>query len=492
MSRSQKRARAFFVAGLFVLSTHAARAEGPLGAQGARIKTSQYTFDVFTGPILGSSRITAMAGAYTAIAEGTEGISFNAAAPAIRAPYSTTRDDWDLTGSVTFSNLPFLGDASVIATDFENKGLTSFSRDAAFVWASGGFTIQHDQAGIGVLVSGQQYTPRSGDAKSPTLNSVFRLFRADAVASYGFFGERLYIGGGIRGIDFECVDTSSADEKLLFRSVGVGVQGGALWAPRDLPMRVGATIRSPILVSPNLGTSGVLAPQPNGDVVVSQNGVDFYLPQKTNLPWELEWGVALQLGPRPLNVAWIDEDTLTGPEVDRERKDGEPAWKAARRILKRRYAAIPRRKVLLSFSALFTGPTANAVGFESMLARTVDRAGESGTLTSRIGVEAEVIENRLQLRGGSYVEPTRFRDVAREPPGESGLCANGQPAPADGRCIVGVQPRPRLHGTFGFEVRLFRWNVFGLAADDTSWRLTAAGDYARDYYGYSLGIGVWH
>jgi hypothetical protein len=299
----------------------------------------------------------------------------------------------------------------------------------------------------------------------------------------------------MRGIDFECVDTSGDAEKLLFRSVGVGVQAGALWAPRALPLRVGGTIRSPILVSPNLGTAGTIAPQPNGDIIASQQGVDFFLPEKTNLPWELEWGVAVQLGPRPLNVAWVDEDTLTGPEVERERRvvNGqlEPTYKAARRILKRRYAAIPRRKLLLSFSALVTGGTPNAVGFESMLARTVDRAGESATVTSRFGFEAEVWENRLQLRGGSYVEPTRFRDVAREPPLQSGTCSNGAAPENDGLCVVGVQPRPRVHGTFGFEVRLFQWDLFGLAAEDTSWRLTAAADYARDYYGYSLAVGVW-
>jgi hypothetical protein len=486
--------RTTIVAGLVVLWARGARADGPLGAQGTRITTSRYTFDVFTGPVLASARVTAMAGAYTAIADGTEGITFNAAAPAIRPPYSTTRDDYDLTGSVTFSNLPFLGQASVIATDLENKGQTSFSRDAAFVWATGGFTIQHDQAGIGVLVSGQQYTPRHADATKPVLDAAFRLFRVDAVASYGFLGDRLYVGGGIRGIDFETVDTSG-DERLLFRSFGVGVQGGALWAPRELPMRVGGTVRSPIVVSRNTGTT--VQPRANGDVVVSQHGLDFYLPEAISLPWELEWGVALQLGPRPLNVAWTDEDTVTGPEVERERRvvddQIEPVWRGARRLLKKRYAALPRRKVLLSFSTLVTGPTANAVGFESMLAGNVDRAGRTATATARVGAEAEVLPNRLQLRGGTYLEPTRFRDVAREPADDaSHACPNGAPPPGNGLCVVGVQPRPRLHGTFGFEVRLFEWTVFGLADEGTSWRVTAAGDYARDYYGYSLAIGLWH
>ncbi|HEY8075338.1 MAG TPA: hypothetical protein VIF62_14540, partial [Labilithrix sp.] len=81
--------RARLIAGLLVLWSRDALADGPLGAQGTPIKTSKYTFDVFQGPILASSRVTAMAGAYTAIADGTEGITFNAAAPAVRPAYST-------------------------------------------------------------------------------------------------------------------------------------------------------------------------------------------------------------------------------------------------------------------------------------------------------------------------------------------------------------------------------------------------------------------
>jgi hypothetical protein len=487
-SAQRLKARAI-VAGLLLCS--AARADGPLGPQGSRIKTSSYTFDLFQGPVLASTRVTAMAGAYTAIADGTEGIPFNAAAPAIRAPFSTTRDDFDITGSITFANLPIFGAASVIGTDFDNNGVIGIG-NTNFVWLNGGFTIQHDQAGFGLLASAQQYNLEApNESTSVVKRLAVRLFRADAVVSYGFLGERLFLGAGLRGVDFEVVDTTTS-ESLLFRSLGVGLQAGALWAPRELPLRVGGTIRSPILLS--RGGDGSLQPLSNGDVIVP--GTDIYLPDKINLPWELEFGVAFQLGPRPLNLAWIDEDTLSGPEVEGERHfvNGqlEPTWRGARRILQQRYRSLPRRKLLVSFSTLVTGPTADAVGFESMLARTVDRAGENATISTRLGGEAEVWPDRLMLRGGSYLEPTRFRDVARQEldPGVA-TCPNGSPAPPDRRCVVGTQPRPRLHGTFGFEVRLFEWDVFGLAAEHTSWRLSAAGDYARDYYGYSIAVGIW-
>jgi hypothetical protein len=428
-----------------------ARAAGPL-VQGAPISTNDYGVDLFQGPVLASARVTALAGAYTAIAEGSEGIPFNAAAASLRPAYSTTRDDFDLTGSITFSNLPILGAASVIGTDFDNNGQIGF-HDPTFVWANAGFTIQHDQWGIGAIGSMQQYSLGAPPGAVGITDAVVRLFRVDSVASYGFFGERLHVGAGLRAVVFDAVDATGS-EKLLFRSAGAGVQAGALWAPRDLPLRVGATVRSPVLESTN-----------------QDSGADklgsFHVPARIELPWELEWGAAVQLGPRPLNVAWVDEDTLVGPAVERERRvtggQIEPAYKAARRILKRRYAAIPREKVLLSFSMLVTGPSGDAVGFESMLAQRVDRSGQRATVTTRAGAEAEVWPNRLQLRAGTYVEPTRFDES-----------------------------RARLHGTFGFDVRLFESTVWGLFPEHTSFRFTTGGDAARDYFGYSLAVGVWH
>jgi hypothetical protein len=416
--------------------------------QGKPITSSDYHVDLFQGPILASARVTAIGGAYTAIAMGTEGIPFNAAAASQRAPYSTTRDDFDLDGSITFSNLPIFGQASVTGTDFYNSGHIGF-HDPNFVWANAGFTIQHDQFGVGGTASMQQYALGAPAGADGITDAVVRLFRIDGVMSYGFFGERLHLGGGVRAVVFDAVDATHA-ESLLFRSAGAGLQVGALWTPRDFPIRVGGTVRSPILES-----------------LSEDRGVDrlgtFHVPSRIELPWEVEWGVAVQLGPRPLNVAWTDEDTLQGPAIERERREPtEPLYKAARRILKRRYKALPREKLLLSYSMLVTGPTENGVGFESMLTQVVDRSGERSTVTTRFGAETEIWPDRLQLRGGMYVEPTRFRES-----------------------------RPRMHGTAGFEVRLFEWTVFGLFPDETSWRLTTAVDGSRDYFGYSLAVGVW-
>src|SRR6476661_7927210 len=95
-ARSRKQKARAFVAGLsrfvavtalaaIALPPGVAHAGGPLGPNGAPITTSDYTLDLFQGPVLASSRVTAMGGAYSGLAEGAEGIPFNAAAASQRS-----------------------------------------------------------------------------------------------------------------------------------------------------------------------------------------------------------------------------------------------------------------------------------------------------------------------------------------------------------------------------------------------------------------------
>jgi hypothetical protein len=69
----------------------------------------------------------------------------------------------------------------------------------------------------------------------------------------------------------------------------------------------------------------------------------------------------------------------------------------------------------------------------------------------------------MKLRGGTYLEPTRF-----------------------------AASTPRVHGTLGLDVSLFKWNVFGLWPDDYRWQATIALDLARAYGSFSVGIGGWY
>jgi hypothetical protein len=234
-----------------------------------------------------------------------------------------------------------------------------------------------------------------------------------------------------------------------------------LWAPRATSLRVGFTARTPAI--PLGQVEGRIPPNAEGDRVVGT----LYLPERLVLPWELEGGFAVQLWKRHFNLRWADEDKVPAEEAEPHRrtlKSGqrEPPWRGARRLLKARHAALPRERVLLSASVLLSGPVKNAVGVESMLTQTVRHSGERPAVTVRAGVEAEVLPTWLVVRGGSYLEPSRFRSATA-----------------------------RVHGTCGFDLRVLESEVFGLYDEGTRFRISGAVDGARDYFGWSLGAGLF-
>lgn len=455
-------------AGLFAFDASAA---GPLGAQGSRIGTSKYNVDLYQGPVLATTRITGMGGAYTAVAEDTDGIPFNPAAASVRSPWSHAKVDYDLTGGIT---LP----SSVGKTDFDNNGTVGFTYKN-FVWMTGGGLIQFGHWGGGLIASFQNYElgvpgqpvalPGSANPNELVQRVVIRILKVDPVVSYGFLDDQLHVGGGLRVAGFFGVGRSGTngddgDERLLLQSFALGVQGGALWTPQDLPLRIGVAIRSPAFSVKNDSDSGRVKPDANGDRVIG----NIYLPDELSLPWEAEAGIAVQLWQRPLNIKWMDEDQVPKPDTERwrlDQKNGvpEPEYMGARRMIKARYKAIPRQKVLLTASTIVTGPTKNAVGVESMLSQTVDRSGQSTVVGVRGGVESEIIPWWLVVRAGSYLEPTRY-----------------------------TEGHTRIHGTAGLDVRVLQWDVFGLFDKDTLFRVSLSGDLARDYFGWGIGAGFIH
>lgn len=425
-----------------------ARAAGPLPAPGERIQTSDYSLDLFQGPVLAGSRITGLAGAYSALAEGAEGHSFNAAAPVVRTPYSTRRTDWDATAGVTFPS-------GVSGTDFDNNGRSGFTY-GNFVFLTLGGQIQDRRAGVGATVNLQQYQLSGVDQTDQVSSIVLRYGRGNLVGGYSFFDDQLYVGGGLRAAVLALVDSKFGAEKELFSATGFGLEAGAVWAPKELPVRTGLTLRTP--AEGKADPASRIAADENGDRKIGNT----FLPTTIFLPWEIEAGAATQLGPRPLNPGWTNPESFTAEELAAQALEGEEPTKTARRLAKLRYDSLPRKKLLITSSVLITGPTKNAVGIESFMAQQVDRSGERVSVMPRLGLEGEVIPGWLQLRGGSYLEPSRFR---------------------------GVTPRP--HGTFGFDVKTFSWDVFGVLDPGTYFRVSSAVDVSRQYFGWTLGAGIW-
>ena len=122
-----------------------------------------------------------------------------------------------------------------------------------------------------------------------------------------------------------------------------------------------------------------------------------------------------------------------------------------------------RLPVRLAVDLVVDGPVSDGVTLEPLLHDEVVPRGGGLSYSPRIGGELEVLPERLRLRGGSYIEPARSVDAA-----------------------------PRIHGTAGFEVKLFHLKLpWGLLDNDLTWEGSV--DIADRYTNASwIGIGLWH
>lgn len=389
-----------------------------------------------------------MGGAFAALAEGADGQAFNAAAPAVRPMHSSATRDYDLSVGATFPS-------GLRGTDFDNNGKIGFTYDN-FVFVTVGAVVQDGPLAIGMTLDSSFYDlgPLPGVAD---LESVAIQIHKLRILGAGLaLDEELAVGAGPRGVLLAITGNEPGrPTRDLATQTGYGVELGALYMPRKLPMRLGLTFRSPI--TGKLDPSTRLDPDQFGSRRIGH----VLLPDRIVLPWEVEWGVAVQFGPRPLNLGRPRASALDADEVLAAQRSDETYEETRKRLLRDAYDRIPRRKLLLAMSFVATGPVSDAVGVESFLSQTVDHAGEKTTLSGRLGLEAEPVRG-FNPRLGTYVEPSRFR--------------NGD---------------PRVHGTTGFDVRLFESSVFGLYDPGTSWRVGGSIDLARDYLSWGVSFGVW-
>jgi hypothetical protein len=278
---------------------------------------------------------------------------------------------------------------------------------------------------------------------------------------------------------------------------GIAPEVGIVVKPDNTPYRLGATARTPVS-GKSFG---------RGAIQTDANGVDragpFILPSRVVLPWEVEAGVAFQLGPRPLNPPWINPRDVERPLADRigvaramrahenavELERLAPEARATRRaemlreeqsiraiedehmaveserlraIRKARFENWPRERLLILASVLIAGASENAVAMEGFLEQKLDYVGRSVSVIPRFGFESEPIVNLLRARVGTYIEPSRFEDG-----------------------------HARQHFTFGADLRLFPFSPFRIFGDQV-WRAGFATDLAPRYANWGLGIGAWH
>jgi hypothetical protein len=457
------------------------------------IKTNNYAIDLTQGPVLASNRVIGLAGAFVAMADGVDGDSSNPASPAVRTTYSYSDVDYDLGAGIVFPGT--LGHSG----DFFNSGSKTqvVAGNDLYVFLNGAFNLQIDRFGFGVTADLQQYSLRR--SAEPTVTSLTSQIMVNHfLLAYSFANDQLVVGTGARVVtlDVSTRATFLSSGMDTLNTHGSGVEFGFIWRPNGERVRLGGAFRSPV--------SAVA----QGKVLYRGTPDELYLPSHITLPWDLSFGTAVQLGSRPLNPPWVSPSELLAHKRrylewqarERERRTREAVRQAraegrdaaeleqvlkaqdeaeaaldraelARaerdvdRELRRRSHELPRFHVLLMSSMLMTGAVENGVGIEGFLKREWQRSGEQISVSPRLGLEIEPVPNWLQMRGGVYYEPTRFRS------NEDG---------------------GRTHATLGGSLRLLPWDVFGTFPEGNWFWLGGSVDAARDYLGWGIAFGVWH
>ena len=466
----------------------------------AQPANNDFAIDLFQGPVLAPTRVVAMGGAYAGYAEGIAGFVTNAASPAVREPSSVSWFDQAIDASISIPLTIFENN------DFDNSG--DLDADySSFLYLSAGGLLQAGPFGAGFFGDLQRYQlafEPDGEENAVTVGRYHLLF------GWHFFGGQLNTGLGGRALT---LGISAPGTELTI--AGASPQVGFLVRPDWTPFRFGATYRHAVTAATSSGSGARTDAQ--GIVRAGR----LIVPDRVELPWEVELGTALQVGPRPLNPQWIDPDDhekeLRDSYVARARKRRSdldkklavvPAGPARERLRQRlllRDAEIaraeevrmeadlehlkeerrararnwPREAVLLTLDLLITGNVENAIHLERFLAQgqtlvletecVAVASGENVSFSPRFGVEMEPLPNWLHTRFGTYYEPQRFRY---------------QPERCNDR--VG-----RQHFTFGADVKLLSTTWWGVVSEVT-YTLQAYGDLASRYQSFGGGIGVWH
>jgi hypothetical protein len=362
--------------------------------------------------------------------------------------------------------------------------------------------------GFGLTVTADALRYDVASAVPNEANLTVNIARFHAVAAYGFLRNQVCVGAGVR-MAYMGISPQGNSGGNVLSMFGVAPQVGLIVKPEDKQVRLGVTARAPVSAQSNFTVTSLIKQEQVPSTATTVTVGSYIPPTKVVQPWEIEFGIAYQLGPRPLNPRWIDPEdhelelerdindararrleaqrvaisSMPGDtpfdRMERARRLGEMAreeaaaraiedaeLKNARKMLENereaRYLNWPRERVLLLASVLMTGTSDEAVALEGFIDQRRELVGQKVTLTPRFGVESEAVPNLLKTRAGLYVEPSRFSDgTARE------------------------------HFTVGFDVRVFQWDVFGLFPDH-QWKVSAYVDVAERYQNYGIGAGTWH
>ncbi|HJZ85806.1 MAG TPA: hypothetical protein VKN99_11580 [Polyangia bacterium] len=329
------------------------------------ITDRNYTLDLYSGAVLGSTKIVGMGGASIAVAEGSAYMSANPAAAAVRP--ATSNDTWDWDWHLDWLN-PDLG------SDLDNNGSTTHVSRTLLL--TGGLLGQWHSWGLGLTATFRRDVVQAGTGgqADPT------VMVGALVLARSFWDDALTLGLSLRVGAFSIGEFANDQRtRTLFELSGATFQAGALWRPPESNLRVGLSAALPVAGQ----TPSVTGCDP-------MNCDGFILPNQVEVPWEIAAGVAWRVGATPWNrkitARWRDE-----------------------------------RELVLAADVVVSGPVENGDGIAAFLNQQLQPSGRSASVSVRGGAEFEWVPGWLRVRAGSYWEPARFSDVSGRVHGTAGL-----------------------------------------------------------------------
>lgn len=318
--------------------------------------------------LVSSARLTALAGASVALAEGVEGMATNYAAVAQKDPRRTKRYDWDATFGLL--STPVEG-----FQDLENDPSTKTGTQpyTSVVEGQAGLTLQLLKFGIGGFGRISNRTLCLDRFCSEVLTSA--TMHGGLVAGAALFQDQLVVAAGFNVTQAEL---KTLTEDVVYTGSSFGV--AALLRMHHQPFRLGAQFL--------LGHTGMPAnPTP---IAGRLPFLGITTPHKVTL------GGSLRLGPGSERYNRVSQALV----------DEQPKYAGAPELPHDTLHDVPPGPWLLTAQLDLVLPVTNATTVRSFLfGGEPTPAGDAFFVVPRLGVEHELLPKLLRVRTGAWLEP---------------------------------------------------------------------------------------
>jgi hypothetical protein len=409
---------------------------GHVGVASAQAFTSDKRLLLWEGTLRGSPRLMGIAGAFVGIAEGAEGITRNPAAAAAKDPHFERDFNVDFGGTMHFL---FPGGAK--QQDWDNDGRADevegpFGFLGTQVLYST-ISLQYKMVALGLGFDTQNFLSRTLVEGEPN----FRVYDVNFLHIFGSLAvsvwkDQILLGFGVESTHAFVIYGEQAPQVMFFTPKetmgyhGIGLQLGGVWRPENQDYRLGFSFRPTVMGRPAAQRETIGGLIPFSEVAS---------------PGRLSLGASWALGSSGRHYNITSKEGWS--KLDKLNPDGTQMTSSA----------LTKWLVTTQLDIFF--PVENATYVAAFLEQpSLDAlpAGNQVSFQLRAAVQKEVIEDRLRLFLGGYLEPPMTRG--------------------------GAFVRP--HVTFGGELFLFKLGAVRLA-------FGLSFDLAPRYQNLSIAIEAW-